>query len=234
MKEENIVDLDDVKFHVIYGKEDLNEIKDSIAYLIAKGGIYIKRKNNFIDSVTKVDEIPHLADIEEECKFNEIPKGSRIPSSIIEKAIAFFRKVYSMYKSEAILMLTFDGKNWGLFCPEQKVSEAALSYDLTKENVENVKIIGTVHSHADFEASHSSIDDDDEKQFDGIHITIGNVNTVASISCSVVSGGVRDEIKMEEIIDMKETGEFDNAWLKKVKKGGVKVGSRRGEWSFED
>lgn len=38
-------------------------------------------------------------------------------------------------------------------------------------------IFGTIHSHCDFAAFHSGVDDNDEQDFDGIHITIGNVNS---------------------------------------------------------
>lgn len=42
---------------------------------------------------------------------------------------------------------------------------------------EGFRIIGTIHSHGNMNAFHSGTDDNDEYNFDGLHITIGKVNS---------------------------------------------------------
>ena len=58
--------------------------------------------------------------------------------------------------------------------------------------IDGYTMIGDIHSHANFSAFHSGIDDKDEQSFDGLHITIGNNGDAeVSISTSIVSNGQR-------------------------------------------
>ena len=63
-------------------------------------------------------------------------------------------------------------------------------------------MIGTVHSHAGMSAFHSGVDDADEKTFDGLHITLGNMNDDdISISASIVANGYRVIVDPTEYVN---------------------------------
>jgi len=53
-----------------------------------------------------------------------------------------------------------------------------VSYDLSTlpPAPEGFELFGTIHSHAGISAFHSGTDDRDEIHFDGLHITVGNLD----------------------------------------------------------
>ena len=59
--------------------------------------------------------------------------------------------------------------------------------------------LGTIHSHAGVEAFHSWRDSQDERFEDGFHLTIGNLDTDLTLSCSVVVQGSRGQIPPERL-----------------------------------
>lgn len=161
--------------------------EDPICYIIAKEGIYLKKNLGIMNSIAKVDSISILASIETSATMN-IPK---IPSKLIGKIFAFFREVYKEHSSEAVVILFYNSekKVFRAVPPLQKVSGAGLSYD-RNISYEGFDKIGSIHSHANFSAFHSGIDDSDEWSFDGLHLTFGhcgctdNIYTVAASICS--------------------------------------------------
>jgi hypothetical protein len=88
-----------------------------------------------------------------------------------------------------------------LICPAQQASGVWIDY---KRNigVGGFRQVGTIHSHPDFSAYHSAIDEDDENGFDGVHITLGNVDEPC-FSCSVelAINGARFKLSPESIIE---------------------------------
>lgn len=69
------------------------------------------------------------------------------------------------------------------------------------------KLYGTIHSHCDFSAFHSGVDDADEKKFDGLHITIGHVkkDQAWSYSARYMVRTCPIKVEMEKLfnVDMK-------------------------------
>ena len=178
------------------GKSELPN--HDIMYIVAKEGIFLKKKLGLIESITPVKNISILESIIPTAKMN-IPK---IPGHIAAKAKAFFKEVYNVYHSEAIVVLYLNEKTnkYRVVAPHQKVSGGAAKY--TKFAINNHIMIGTIHSHANFSAFHSGIDDTDEKFFDGIHITFGHLaDENISISASIVINGSRFMIDPVEYID---------------------------------
>ena len=78
--------------------------EDETCFIIAKGGIYLKKKLDLIESITPVDKISFLEDLVPFAKLN-IPK---IPAKIFGSILAFFKEVYVLYKSEAIVLLFYN------------------------------------------------------------------------------------------------------------------------------
>lgn len=184
------------------GSKEIPE--DDICYVVGKSGVFLKKKVGIIESVTPVNGISILKDVQLSAKIN-IPK---IPGKDFARIINFFRQVYSMYKAESIILIFFnkDSKLYKFECPIQEVSAASLHYKI--KNLRGFNLIGTIHCHGSMSAFHSGTDTHDEKDFDGIHITIGKIsdNTI-DISCSVVANGTRvinDPLKYIEGIELVE------------------------------
>lgn len=67
------------------------------------------------------------------------------------------------------------------------------------------RIYGTIHSHCNFGAFHSGTDDHDEKNFDGLHITIGNVNSGWSYSCRYMASTASFPIDITKVLGIEDT-----------------------------
>ena len=192
------------KVVVLDGKEKLPE--DDIYYIIAKGGVFLRKKLGLIESITPVTEISILEDIQSYAKMS-IPK---IPGKSVAKVMTFFKKAYELYKSEAVVLLYYntEKKSYKVYVPHQKVSGASVDYTKGISLANHIQI-GTIHSHANFSAFHSGVDDHDEEHFDGLHITIGNNNDeFPSFSASVVVNGKRFPVPATEYIDGLEMVEY--------------------------
>lgn len=172
--------------------------QDDICYINAKEGLFIKKKVGVMESIIPVKNISFLPSLESTVKMN-IPK---IPGNVIAKVASFFKEVYNKHHAESIVVIFYNEqtKKYKIIPPKQEVSGAAVTYNKAM-SIPDMLMIGTIHSHSNFSAFHSSVDDNDEKFFDGLHITIGNVNDeYPSISCSVVSNGFRCQTNAEEYI----------------------------------
>ena len=115
----------------------------------------------------------------------------------------FFRKVYQEHRAEAIVLLFYNEmkKTYKVVPPSQEVSAAGVDYNRAV-TLEGYIMVGDIHSHANFSAFHSGVDDADEKSFDGLHITIGNNgDDEVSLSASIVSNGQRFICEPEDYIN---------------------------------
>jgi len=170
-------------------------------YVIAKGGIYLHKDTGLINALVKIDGISPLEEIKVHAKF----KLPHLPSELIVQALLFFRSVYQKHRAEAMVLLYFSEskQQFSIDAPSQEVSHSGIKYIPNTDYIkDNVKLVGTIHSHADFSAFHSGTDVHDEKDFDGIHITIGNVDKpYFSISSTTAVNSNRFVQESEELID---------------------------------
>lgn len=175
----------------IYLYEDGVELpKSGIYYVVAKNGVYIHVERQVGSALVKADGIPWLEDAKPFISL-KLPK---IPGRIIGQALTFFRKVWNKYQAEAYVQLYYSKElnQYRLWCPQQRVSGSGVSYRRDdqfsyEERVGDSKIdvtkqwkwqmVGTIHSHCNFSAFHSGTDTHDEETFDGIHITLGHVDS---------------------------------------------------------
>ncbi len=147
--------------------------EEAFCYVVARDGFYLKKSNHFYNCVVKVKSIPGLPEMEESLVLRQgMPK---IPYSLVEEAIAFFRAVYEEYNSEAAVLLVFDKheKQWSILPMKQRVSSASVEYGAGAVS----GICGTIHSHCNMGAFFSGTDDKDDSQIDGFHIVVGNINS---------------------------------------------------------
>jgi hypothetical protein len=209
-----------LEFPIYILTKDSELPKENNCYIICKSGVYLKKTNNLIGGIVKVDNLSMLKDLKPEINLNI----STIPSSVIFCSLVFFRLIYQIYNSEAVLFILLSQKDnkIKLYCPKQVVSYGHIKYQ-KKTKFKNFKIIGTIHSHCNFSASHSYVDKLDEANFDGIHITIGNVDlNEFSISVSFVLNNNRILCNPEEKIENIEKIN-SNSWFSQDKFYKLKV-----------
>ena len=223
MSKSNVQSKNGVSFkvHIHDGKTPFPD--DDIYYIIAKEGIFLKKRLELVDSLVPVSKISTLESVKTSIKMH-IPK---IPIQLFSQAVSFFRYVYRLYSSESVILLFYNKtkQHYKLVVPQQTVSPVFCKYE-SKIHIPNYLRIGDIHSHANFTAFHSSTDENDEQSFDGIHITVGDVqSTDVSISVSLVSNGSRCLVEADEYIDKLhenngkfkvETTYFPLEWLNQV------------------
>ena len=162
---------------------------DGSYYVISQNGLWFRKDTGIMRGMVKVDGVGQLEPL--------VPTiGMRIPvlpEAITLHSLIFFRKVYSKYHAESELQLFYnkDTGKFRLFCPEQTVSYSSVKYKPDQwndptNNLAGFLLVGTIHSHCNFSASHSSTDLGDERHADGIHITFGHIdNKEFSCVCSM-------------------------------------------------
>lgn len=205
------------------GKNELPD--DDIYYIIAKGGIYLKKKVGILESIAPVDNISILEEIEPVAELDI----RKIPAEKFAKILEFFKQVYSLKRSEACVLLHYNQKKkkYIMQVPPQEVSYAGIDY---VKNVlyDGYDLVGSIHSHGAMSAFHSGTDHMDEKHFDGLHITIGDVNDqFVSVSASIMSNGYRFIVSPSNYIDGLELVEHTPWWPTMFKPGFEVVGGKK-------
>ena len=170
----------------------------------------------------------------------------KIPSWIINFALKYFKEIFDSVGTECGLLLMYnkDKNDWNILVPLQiNATSGHFDYfrpsatipDTIKDNKEYVKVYndvlneynkmvergyilaGTIHSHCDFDAFHSGVDDSDESNFDGLHITIGHVNTKPSYSCRMMVSGHEIKLDIKDIASLKkESVSINKKYLKRL------------------
>ncbi len=220
---------------------------DGNFFVLTKNKIWCHKQNNLVKGMVQVNEVGFLSDVDLSSHIQlKLPK---IPGIIIARALRFFQVVYREFHSESELMLLYNVESgYDLWCPAQEVSHGSVDYKANSEIVDkSFKVVGTIHSHCDFSAFHSGTDVGDEVNRDGIHITIGNVNSeYFSMVCSLVVNGERCQAPCEDVIlGCKQHDEYfsvledlssyidqiEKEWHQKVSKksfmGGMRIGKRK-------
>jgi hypothetical protein len=106
--------------------------------------------------------------------------GKLMPWTMWCQVISFFREVYRVHKSEAVVRLYYAQKEgWSLGVFPQTVNGAAADeikddpdIKTCNKEVRGVQL-GTIHSHSSMAAFQSGKDLSDEQAVDGLHITVG-------------------------------------------------------------
>lgn len=195
---------EDFMFPVYYFEKMPEQLPDDdVCYIISKY-IYLKKRSGLIDSLVRVDSINMGETFDEYAKMN-LPK---MKAAKFGGVLGFFREVYNKYyHSESGVILNLythpvkqNMKKIDYTVPLQKVSEGSCKYKIVIDP--GYINCGTIHSHANFGAFHSSTDVNDEKYFDGLHITVGHVIARAvSISACVVVNSKRVRVDPRQYIE---------------------------------
>jgi hypothetical protein len=181
----------------IYLKDrDFAPPPETIYYLLTRDGLFLVKRSPFFEAVVPATGIPWLESQESGVHLSAPP----LPAPLLLKAVAFFRAVYTRYQSEAVALLAWRdaSRTYELVIPHQTVGGGHCDYEV-KEFPAGLTRLGTIHSHAALEAFHSERDWEDERFDDGFHLTIGNLDSDLTLSCSVVVQGFRGQVPPEAL-----------------------------------
>jgi hypothetical protein len=200
----------------LYIKDDnFREPPDPMYYLLARNGLYLVRRSELFTTELRVEGLPWL---EPHAERAQLHPPSRIPVQLLEQAIAFFRTVFDQLRSEAALLLYFvpAENRYELIAPRQDVTPFSCEYTIEPTPDGWIRI-GSLHSHGNLDESHSDVDADDERFEDGLHLTVGTIDTVPRISCDLVVGGRRFPVPLADVVDRGCAGQSVPAeWLNAV------------------
>ncbi len=195
-------------------------------YLIAANGTFLVKKFRSYSSCVKVTNLPNLQHQKERIEF-DFPK---IPKSIMESSVGFFKEVYKRYKSEAIVLIYYnpENKKFKINIPKQEV-DLDLSWGNNKGNYElkykriptpkGLIRLGTIHSHADLPAYYSYTDETDSRFDDSLNIVVGNVNTSkpSFYACFMVDGALFEIPDYKDVTEgFQKVRKAPDNWLEKV------------------
>lgn len=140
----------------------------------------------------------------------------------LKQVESFFRAVYRQHQGEAIVFLYFtpaQGGKWRFTSIPQEVSSAHLKWKTPGPAPKGWYLAGSFHSHNVMSAFHSGTDNQDELNWDGIHVTIGKIlNPTPEYAASVVIRGERFEVGIDELVEPTEEVDFPKNWMEQVSK----------------
>jgi hypothetical protein len=186
------------------------------AFVVARDGLYLRKRSLLGLSQTKVGRIAHLPEGQEFVDY-ALPK---VPADLMARAVGFFRAVYRIHRTEAAVLLVWLDAGFDLVVPAQKVSSASVKFDLADGDVPSGgRLVGTIHSHGGFGAYASSTDEDDEAELDGLHVVVGDFDRRRlGYSAAIVVDGTRFHLKTGLLIERpRRFAEPPDEWLHKVK-----------------
>jgi hypothetical protein len=186
------------------------------AFVVARDGLYLRKRSLLGLSQTKVGRIAHLPEGQEFVDY-ALPK---VPSDLMARAVGFFRAIYRLHRTEAAVLLVWLDAGFDLVVPAQKVSSVSVKFDLADGDVPSGgRLVGTIHSHGGFGAYASSTDEDDEAELDGLHVVVGDFDRRRlGYSAAIVVDGTRFHLKTGLLIERpRRFAEPPDEWLHKVK-----------------
>jgi hypothetical protein len=185
-------------------------------FLVARDGLYLRKRSLLGLSQTKVEGVTHLP-AESEYLDYALP---RVPADLMARVVGFFRAVYRLHQSEALVLLLWAGEGFDLFVPKQKVSPASVCHVLDEAELPSGgRIVGSIHSHGAFGAGASAIDADDEAEFDGLHLVVGDLDRRRpSYSAAIAVDGRRFGVRHNIVFERpRRLIEPPDDWLRRVK-----------------
>ena len=184
--------------------------EENLYYEVASNGIFQVTDTELYRAVTQVTrEVPGLHPSRERLEMRFPP----LPAEPLEEVLAFFAEVNHRFQGEAIVMIFFDpeARSYCFDAPPQRIPgyrdyrgnlRAYLRLDYgCAPRPEGHRLFGTIHSHADLSAYSSSVDCDDERFGDGLHVVYGHFGSSAlSRSVGFAAGGRRIHVEAVQVL----------------------------------
>ncbi len=214
----------------------------SPCYILGAQGLMMKEQSTFYTSITPVKDAGIFAEVKPRVDLH-FPK---LPRRLFLQGVKFLKKSFDRFQGESIVVFLYrplteedlaeKQKEYGegaelpageYICipPTQEVSHAGVEYNIREDEEIQVliadrwRIVGDMHSHADFGAFHSGTDDADEfRNYPGFHITIGDFDKPKHSFCArFVIGDWADKLEQSDIIEDEEEPMPDH-WDDKIGK----------------
>ena len=169
------------------------------AFVVARDGLYLRKRSLLGLSQTKVDRVAHL------------PRGKafldyrlpKLPSELMGQVVGFFRAVHQRQQTEAIVLLLWQSDRFELLVPSQSATSVSVRHKLDPSSLPaGSRLVGTIHSHGAFSAFASATDEDDEADLDGLHVVVGDLlRRKPSFSAALVVDGHRFTARLSQVLE---------------------------------
>ena len=212
--------------HIVENEEQFKQITDDYCYMLGSNGFFVKKKNVAFNALQ-----PYFSKDKDAKEVHGLYKIEAVTtillpnmtSKFVKTFLDFFRYCYNEHKAEGFLYLYFnpDTKKYDVKPAEQEVSGAHIEYGEMPDPEPGFKPVGTMHSHGNMGAFHSSTDHNDQTEFDGIHITVGKIDTAApEFDIKLYVTGQSFKVKPEHILPKMHVPKLDfpEEWKTSVKK----------------
>ena len=212
--------------------EDIPEdCKKRVSYVWQGNGIWEVRKlplGIFVNHIHKF-AVPGLKQTLEEGWSLNVPK---IPATLLDITLSFFRQIYSKHSSEVFLQYFYDmeKEEYIVHCPQQTVGPGSVNYRRDTDYEKGKLLVFEIHSHGGMGAFFSGTDDNDEKD-DRFFGVIGHVKEYyPELKLRMSIGGRRKDIDVGDIFNLDEssynTESFPSEWANRIKEKKVKLVER--------
>lgn len=197
-----------------------NKCNKKVIYLLQGDGLWQIRKNKIGTFNIKMSDVivPGLETNVEEGIELSVPK---IPLSLWDTTLSFFKDVQKKQDTEAYLQFFYDSdkEEYILHCPEQMVGKASVKYTTSPEfESDNMICVMEIHSHGTMSAFFSGTDNADEKD-DRFFGVVGKINSLyPETKFRLMLGGQEIPIEFSEIFEQKENAKYPSHWLQNIKK----------------
>ncbi len=186
------------------------------AFLVARDGVYLRKRTLLGESQTKVSRVAHLPAEREAIDYALPP----VPADVMARAVGLFRAVYRAHRTEAAALLLWRDGSFDLAVPRQRVSPVTVKFSVSDGDLPpGSRLVGTIHSHGGYGAYASSTDEDDEAGLDGLHVVVGDLDRRAiGYAAAVVVDGVRFRLPLARLLERpRRFAEPPADWLGMVK-----------------
>lgn len=190
-------------------------------YLVSREGIYLRKWATLGTGTIRLNTMPDNV-VGKIGNYNGFFSWDAppVPAILCAQIVDFFRRIWDKHRAEAEVILTarvesVEGratvKDWRVFIPTQRVSGGGVESVFEPTHIaRNHLIVGSMHSHCNFSAFHSGIDEADAKGMDGLHITIGHVDkTVPQYAAMVSINGMHVDYSGKSLKDVADFSDLD-------------------------
>jgi hypothetical protein len=182
----------------------------STYYVLAANGLFLERETPLFSAAVPVEGgvpglLPHRARLT-----LHLP---RLPRTLVERALGFFRAVYDRWRGEGILIMFYAPalRRFAFRAPPQRLcgrfehgrfrADLQLDYGACARPSPEYWKLGTFHSHGSASPAHSGIDMHDELYEAGLHLTAGYVDrAMPEFAAAFVVGRTRFVLAAEDVL----------------------------------
>lgn len=158
----------------IQGHEKQSGSTEPLYYVVTSDGLFLRKRNALYDCVHKAEFPKNLGGAKEGLTL----KANPVPTALLNEVVAFLAEVCKRHNAEGVAILYYHmtEKKWTYLIPEQETTGGGLSVDYDMPTTpDGYTLFGSIHSHAKASAFQSGTDHKDENNFEGVHITVGNL-----------------------------------------------------------